>query len=63
MADSLLFMFCNSMTVNMTWNYTNKQFLKIKYFPFRKENKFLSVLEYHKKREQLLNLMSDVSQG
>lgn len=36
-ADSLLFMLCNSWKVSMTWDYTNKQFPKIKYFPFRKE--------------------------
>jgi hypothetical protein len=34
----------------------------MKYFSFRKEIIFLSMAEYHKK-EQLLDLMSDASQG
>jgi len=31
-------MLCNSSTVSMTWDHTNKQFPKIKYIPFREEN-------------------------
>jgi hypothetical protein len=36
--------------------------MKWAYFLLKKENKLLSMPEYHKK-EQLLDLMSDASQG